>query len=243
MKGPEIEPIDPELAALLTVERETQPPAEPLARVWSRVTGSLGSVRPNGREPPGTISTGARRFAAGGGIVTLLAFVAGGAAGVGLHALFEKLPAERIVYVERPTPAAIAVVRPDEAVGIAPTASAPATSAPMAAAQPAHSRPFAAHASLPPVSSSTLSAERALLDEARRALAQEEGAQALALAGEHERRFAEPQLGEEREAIAIQALIVEGRYDEARARAARFRSASPNSLFLPAVEASLASIR
>jgi hypothetical protein len=55
-------------------------------------------------------------------------------------------------------------------------------------------------------------------------------------------RNATAQLGEEREAIAIQALVLVGRYAEARDRAALFEASSPDSLFRPAVEASLASI-
>ena len=85
-------------------------------------------------------------------------------------------------------------------------------------------------------------AERLLLDEARGALTSQEPDRALSLLSDHARRFAHPQLGEEREALAIQALVGTGRYDEARARADRFRTSAPNSLFLPAVDATLASI-
>ncbi len=94
----------------------------------------------------------------------------------------------------------------------------------------------------PPAASSSLSAEQLLLDQARAALTAREPERALALLSEHARRFARPQLGEEREALAIQALAVEGRFDEARARAARLRASAPNSLFLPAVDATLTSI-
>ena len=74
------------------------------------------------------------------------------------------------------------------------------------------------------------------------ALSQGEGERALTLTDEYARRFARPQLGEEREALAIQALVLAGRYVEARDRAARFEAVSPRSLFRPAVEASLSSI-
>ena len=84
--------------------------------------------------------------------------------------------------------------------------------------------------------------ERALLDQARNALAQHDGPGALRLTDDHARRFARPQLGEEREAIAIQALVLSGRYVDARDRATRFEASSPDSLFRPVVEASLASI-
>jgi hypothetical protein len=81
-----------------------------------------------------------------------------------------------------------------------------------------------------------------LLDAARAVLASEDPARSLSVLDEHRRRFPRGQLGEEREALAVQALVALGRYDEARERAARFRAAVPNSLFLPSVDATLSSI-
>jgi hypothetical protein len=89
---------------------------------------------------------------------------------------------------------------------------------------------------------STLADERALLDEASDALARNDAVQALRFAQLHAQRFATGQLVEEREAVAVEAFVLAHRHDEARAHGARFRSAWPHSLFLPAVEASLASI-
>lgn len=89
---------------------------------------------------------------------------------------------------------------------------------------------------------STLAQERLLLDKARRALERDDARDALRWTELHKGRFAHPELGEEREAIAIQALAAEGQYDEARRRAARFLSATPNSLFRPVVETTVASI-
>ena len=80
------------------------------------------------------------------------------------------------------------------------------------------------------------------LDEARTALARSDAPRALALTDDHARRFPHAELGEEREAIAIQALVLTSRYDDARSRAARFRASSPNSVFLPAVDESIGSI-
>jgi outer membrane protein assembly factor BamD (BamD/ComL family) len=99
-----------------------------------------------------------------------------------------------------------------------------------------------ARPAVPPSSTASLAAERLLLDQARAALSAGNTDEALASTDMHARRFAHPQLGEEREALGIQALVGGGRYDEARARAARFRATWPNSLFLPAVDASIASI-
>jgi hypothetical protein len=58
----------------------------------------------------------------------------------------------------------------------------------------------------------------------------------------HEREYPKPILGEEREALMVEALVRAGRYDEARVRAAAFRRATPGSLFLSAVDAAIRSI-
>jgi hypothetical protein len=105
-----------------------------------------------------------------------------------------------------------------------------------AVSPPATRRPAA------PSASASLAAERSLLDDARSALAKGDSTRALALTDAHVRRFVHPQLAEEREALAVQALVGDGRYDDARSRAAHFRTTWPSSLFLPAVDASLSSI-
>ncbi len=52
----------------------------------------------------------------------------------------------------------------------------------------------------------------------------------------HLARFPDGQFAEEREALAIRALAMAGRVDEARARAALFRDAFPESM-LPVEDA------
>lgn len=78
-----------------------------------------------------------------------------------------------------------------------------------------------------------------LLDRAQRALSTSP-ADALALADEHARRFAEGTLAPEREVIAIGALVALGRRDEARRRADRFRTAHPGSAYLRRIDVLLA---
>ncbi|AKV00021.1 hypothetical protein AKJ09_06684 [Labilithrix luteola] len=87
-------------------------------------------------------------------------------------------------------------------------------------------------------SSGNLAAERRLLAVARTALGRSNGADAMASCDEHARQFPKGELAEEREAIAIQALVQSQRVDEARARANRFRQSYPKSILLPAVLAS-----
>jgi hypothetical protein len=101
-----------------------------------------------------------------------------------------------------------------------------------------HLAPGAPGADEPP-RRSELAEERALLDPARAALARGDAVSALAATRVHEQRFANGALTEEREAIGIQALVLEGRVAEARARAARFAEMHPDSLVLPAIQASL----
>jgi hypothetical protein len=256
------DPLDPELAALLDAEREARPSDDALGRIWSQVERSVGAIGPaaNPRTSPGTAaehspgigarpSLGPRGIASWGashtGLLVAIAFAVGGAAGAAATSLLGR-PAERVVYVERPaavvaSPGNVAATARPPVPVAAPDRGAPGQGTPDLA--PPAPRTSATHAVSVSAAASSLPAERAILDDARTALAQNDGARAIALADEHARRFAHPQLREEREAIAIQAMVIDGRYDEARERAKQFRAASPDSLFLPAVDASLASIR
>lgn len=231
MSEERLEPLDPELAALLDVERGATAPDAALDRVWSRVAVvALPSPAGVGAHTGAAASSGWLASHAAG--VAAATFVLGGLAGAGIHAIVQKPPAERIVYVDR--------VVPQVATVTAPPVVAPAPSV-VPIVDPSTSSHASARAPAPSATSS-LAAERVLLDDARGALGAGDAGKALSLADEHGRRFARAQLGEEREAIAIQALVALGRNDEARARAARFRAVAPNSLFMPAIDAALQSI-
>jgi len=56
---------------------------------------------------------------------------------------------------------------------------------------------------------------------------------------QHRRQFPRGRLAEERDALAIRALISLGRTTEARQRARAFRTAYPNSFLAPALESAL----
>jgi hypothetical protein len=88
----------------------------------------------------------------------------------------------------------------------------------------------------------SLSAERALLETARAAVARGQSVAALAALRRHEQEFPQARLAEERESLWVQALVMGGQNDEARKRAARFRQTFPDSMLLPAVEAAVGSI-
>ncbi len=77
--------------------------------------------------------------------------------------------------------------------------------------------------------------ESALLQRAQRALGSSPSA-ALTLAGEHAARYPAGMLAQEREVIAISALVGMGRTGEARSRAAAFLAAHPRSAHRPRIE-------
>ncbi|HTA20985.1 MAG TPA: hypothetical protein VK989_16945 [Polyangia bacterium] len=87
-----------------------------------------------------------------------------------------------------------------------------------------------------------LTAEQALLDPARAALARGDGRDALAHLELHERRFPGGALAQEREAMTIRALGLVGDRSLARARASTFRARYPDSLLWPMIQATLATL-
>ena len=161
--------------------------------------------------------------------VVAAALAIGGVAGLA----YPRAPVERVVYVDAPARAVPSVV-------VAPPASAPA-SPPMLSIdmKDLPSLPAIASASstasMAAPAGSELAAERALLDVARTALGRGAGVNALTACDDHTRKFPRGALAEEREAIAVQALVLEHRPDDARGRAERFRKTYPRSILLPAV--------
>jgi len=135
--------------------------------------------------------------------------------GGGLYAFSARtaLPPAPSVVPAQPSAVAISPVAP-----LAPPAESAAVLPPTAL-----SAPMASVA--PPA---VVESEASLLERARRALAANP-ARALALAGEHGRRFPGGALSQEREVIAIAALRRLGRGAEADARAARFERNYPHS--------------
>jgi len=148
------------------------------------------------------------------------------AAGLTAGLLYPRAPVEHVLTVAGPPL-------------VASVASAPPPPAPTLAAIALNDLPSIAPSSSAPAatarSGNDLEAERALLDVARTALGRGDGANALTACEGHARRFPRGALGEEREAIAVQALVLEQRGEDARLRAERFRKAYPRSILLPAV--------
>jgi outer membrane protein assembly factor BamD (BamD/ComL family) len=101
--------------------------------------------------------------------------------------------------------------------------------------------PSSSSPSSSPTGPSQFAAERQLLDEARDALVKGDPERALDRVETHRRRFLNPLLAEERDAMEIEALARAGRLAEARARADQFQKRSPDSLFLPTVQSAVES--
>jgi hypothetical protein len=227
-----IPPLDPRLLRLF---RQYDPaPADVRARARHRLlNAAAGAVAGGGGDGgDGGVAAAGRARTLGMPTVAIacLAFVAGGAVGAWLHAAFAPSPPPRIVYVDRvavpptPLPAPTSTRAEIEPIPSALEATAPRTS------------------SAAPGRASQLLAERILLDEARAELAQGDTARAIDRLERHRRTYPVPMLGEERDAMWIEALVKAGRYDEARARAATFRRRSPHSIFSSMVESALESI-
>ena len=243
-----------DIAALLADARSiTAPPEELRARLRARLASG---VPPPPSSPPSATGEGgsptlaqssgaaAARWAQAPWWAVAAAFVVGAGVGRLLPSATsprDETSSQRPVSFEAMERARVSSVAIAPVVG--PSASSPSaagalpiqtplsTSAPSAAASS-----LAAHASAGP---GDLAVERRLLEVARTALGRGNGADALVAVDEHARRFRHGALAEEREAIAVQALIDSDRQADARARGARFERDYPKSILLPTVRAAL----
>jgi hypothetical protein len=237
----EIPPLEPRV---LEVLREDRPaPSEARVRARARLTTAIAGVAPyhsvNGRGTSGAPHPPSTSGAAPGALlgtkgVAILSFVLGGATGAGLHAALTNPPAPRVEVLPA-TPA------PPLATAPAPASPLPSPPASAIATQPVESLPTAAVPGSAP-RPSALSAERSLLDEARALLVQGNASGALERLEASRREFPHATLGEERDALSIEALVGTHRYEEARASADAFRSRYPESLFSRTVEGAIRSI-
>jgi hypothetical protein len=105
--------------------------------------------------------------------------------------------------------------------------------------QPAQPKPVAMPES---AASGELELELSELEVARRAVARGDGGRGLRALLQHAQRYPGSVLSQERDALTIKALVLSGRYDEARTLGAGFRARHPNSMLLDSVERALASI-
>jgi hypothetical protein len=227
-------PVDPRDLDLLRTE---QPP-DPIVR--NRARSRLAAILPmgGGGSPGGDSSAphGSLRgavktgpFASYG--MTAVAFLTGGLVGAALYAGLAKPPPPQVVYVDRPVAQSVSSATP-------PPVESSSSPQPL----PAAVTSVPPHPSLSRGHASQLSEERVILDEARAAISQGDAQRGLDRLERHRRLFPSALLGEERDALQVQALVKAARYDEARSRADSFRKRTPGSLFLPMVDAAIASI-
>jgi hypothetical protein len=227
---PDLEPLPEELLRLLAAERSRPaPPAALEARVLARIGSALLAEVPltgpaAAKAPPTLPVSRFRRLPLAAGLVAL-----GGLGGAGVHALLNQ-PRPMMVAPAAPAPAAPA-----------PAAQAPVPEvidpAPPARTEPRPEPQVPVRQRLP--RDGELAAERALLEQARTALARGKPADALALLSRHEREFAKGRLVEERQALTILSLAADHQIDAARANAVKFRRRFPSSMLLRTIDAAL----
>ena len=224
----EHEPLDPELAALFANERVPAPSDASRARVLRRASAAIamGAVAPHAAASAAK-SIGVRSLALAAGT-----FVLGGAVGATLAIVLRHEPPPRTVYVERPIPPVVAP--PSAQVPTAVVADEP-TGEPARKLLPTPSATST-------ITIDTLAVERGIIDDARAKLASGDPGAALRRLDEHARRFPKARLEEEREALAIQALVNAGKPEDARVRARTFRERWPKSVYAAAVDVTMQSI-
>lgn len=231
----ELSPLDPETRAALDAERRRDDPsAARLSRARHlldlRVAGAPATVDPAAGVRP--TPSGAPPWSNGS-----VAAVAG-LSGIVLGAVVTFAVMRTTTQAPVPPPPSPSATN---AVSVAPppvVATSATTFAPAVPVAPVPRR----SADVPSSGASAaavLTEERAVLDEARASLRDNDAARALVLTARHEKNFAHGQLVEEREAIAIRALVGLGRREEARVRAERFHAKFPGSALGRAIDAAL----
>jgi hypothetical protein len=217
----DLEPLSPEVAALLDAERGS-PGLSAVAerRLLARLEDSIArGVAPPALDDAAPVR---RRWP-----VPLATFLLGLGLGGALCGLALRRPEPRIVP---PLAESIAVSVPQPiSVSVAVPAAVP--------------RP--ARMPRPPEGDDRdreLAAERALLETARTAAQRGQGEATLEALAAHAKRFPSGRLAEERESLWVAALVEAGRTAEARQRAARFHARFPSSLLGAAVDAAVRSI-
>jgi hypothetical protein len=239
-----LDPSDP-LATALADARRDVPDSEQIAALAARfgLDGSGTGVARVGSARRGLFPGRGGRLA----LVALAASVAAGAAVIGFSRNVERpSPSSSLGPTTHPatTPAAVPAVpetpaptaAPAMDTVVTPSASPRRTPAP---AEPTPRPELPSAVEFPTVGSEAAVAPRetetALLGRAQRALASDP-ALALSLCQKHATEYPQSGLSQEREVIAIGALVSLGRRSEALSRAAAFRAKYPGSAHLRRLE-------
>ena len=224
------------------VEAKQRVQAALMASLAAAAAASAGAAGATSAGQSGFVSMGASAAGPLAGLTSAKAltiaagiWLMGGATGAALYSALRHQEV-RVVYVDRPVlsnsvtapPSAVSPVMPAPA----PVASASAT--PNAGTGTTKRTVTAAVSQV-----SDLARERALLDLARAAASRGEPSLVLAQTERHRAQFPRGKLTEEREALAIRALLSLGRTSEARTRVEAFHLTYPNSLLAPAIDSAL----
>jgi hypothetical protein len=242
---PELEPLDADVLALLSAEKPVADlPAPAKDALFAAIEAKINLPPGPGTDggagtagPAGPAASGASGGLLGGGLSGVRALAALATTfviGVGTGGVMDRNLGDSPPVRTAPSTIAPPALSAIQAVPVPPTAEPPALAF---SALPTFTSPAAAKLDPPtPVPSARgLAAERGLLDVARSALARGEAGAALTATERHSREYPSGVLVEEREAIAIKALVALGRKDEAQTRAKAFEQRFPNGLMLRAV--------
>jgi hypothetical protein len=255
MRPRDLEPLPAEIASLFEAERRAPPTlAAREARLLARVEAAVGigggaadaggaSTAEAASSSSGATSAGGPAGALGGApmlgkvLLGLGAMVGVGIVGGAIH--LTRSGGERAQDGPHPSPGAAApkieaapVSPPPQAPTVLP--SAMKTSLPLRSSSRRSPLP-----SPPAPSPADLSAESALLERARTALARADARAALDGVSRHLQQFPNGLLSEEREAVWIQALVLEGDRESAARRARQFDRRFPHSVQRDAVAQAL----
>lgn len=218
--------------------------------------GHGGSDPAGGAPPAGHVGGGhlaahaAKQVVAGSLVKTVATLLVGGVIGSGVHEMHDRAHDRRVERAK-----SVAVATP--VMAPAPPPPAPPATAPAPVPEPEPAATGGVHAESPPPRvehaargeraevrerDRSLAAERGLIEQARTALAREQGEAALAVLERHARDFPQGALEEERESLQVQALVGLERFEQARKVAARFHHHFPRSIFGAVVDEALKSI-
>jgi hypothetical protein len=219
MRPPVVEPLSPDVEALLASERDVVPQPDDFKRrafLRARAAMSKSVSAPHKAAQPVSFWKWHWAVAVAG------VLVAGTLATAAIKA-----------RLWGPPPAAEPA--PRGAPGAAAAARLPAPPPSPSIDEPASAAPAPARAFAPPrtlTRAEGYALELKVLEPARAAVARADVTAAMAAIAEHERRFPNGQLTEEREALRVLALAGARRSEEARHAAATFRKRFPRSMLL-----------
>tara|TARA_R110002096_G_scaffold433887_1_gene653691 strand:+ start:33328 stop:34116 length:789 start_codon:yes stop_codon:yes gene_type:complete len=244
----DLPPLGSDLQSLLRDEQAA--PAMPdamAARIRERLAISLTGVplsAPDAAEAVGATTATAEAstgilatLAAKPLLIAAAAFATGIGVGVGGTQYFSKsvsAPMQPLAETR------VAIVSIDAGVAALPAydaASSPDVVAPVVEPTAPARLPSKKEVAPPPTPTQDrgLAAERALIELSRTALTRRDAKTALAHLAEHASGFAKGRLAEERDALRIQAYVLDHAYTKAKAQAQAFETRYPKSVFLPVV--------